>query len=68
MAQCDVQVSLLFNNEELRNFALGGLLDYAYKEFRRQKYGRIFDIESFKIHLSKQAVADIENHGSNGRI
>ena len=65
---CDVEVSLLFNNEELRNFALGGLLDYAYKEFRRQKYGRIFDIESFKIHLSKEAVADIENHRSNGSI
>jgi|SRR5215217_292067 hypothetical protein len=65
---CDVQVSLLFNNEELRKFALGGLLDYAYKEFRRQKYGRIFDIESFKIHLSKQAVADIENHRSNGSM
>ena len=63
---CDVEVSLLFNNEELRKFALGGLLDYAYKEFRRQKYGRIFDIESFKIHLSKEAVADIANHRSNG--
>lgn len=65
---CDVEVSLLFNNEELRKFALGGLLDYAYKEFRRQKYGRIFDIESFKIHLSKDAVADIESYKSNGSM
>jgi hypothetical protein len=65
---CDVEVSLLFNNEELRKFALGGFLDYAYKEFRRQKYGRIFDIESFKIHLSKEAMADIESCRSNGTM
>lgn len=50
----EIEVSLVFNNEQLRRFSLFGILDSAYREFRLQKYGRIFDIETFKIHLGKQ--------------
>jgi hypothetical protein len=50
---CDVEVSLVFNNEELRMFHLCGWLDDAYRKYRRKKYGTLFDIETFRIHLSR---------------
>jgi hypothetical protein len=49
----ELEVSLVFNNEQLRKFSLFGVLDAAYREFRLQKYGRIFDIETFTIRLGK---------------
>ncbi|HKU50131.1 MAG TPA: hypothetical protein VJP79_09290 [Nitrososphaera sp.] len=49
----ELEVSLVFNNEQLRKFSLFGILDKAYREFRLQKYGRIFDIETFTIRLAK---------------
>jgi hypothetical protein len=49
----ELEVSLVFNNEQLRKFSLFGVLDAAYREFRLQKYGRIFDIETFTISLGK---------------
>jgi hypothetical protein len=52
---CDVEVSLVFNNEELRMFHLGWL-DDAYRKYRRKKYGTLFDIETFRIHLSRERV------------
>jgi hypothetical protein len=44
----DVQVSLLFNNEELRRHRL---LDRFYAKIRFAIYGRIIDVETFNIHL-----------------
>jgi hypothetical protein len=49
----ELEVSLVFNNEQLRKFSLFGILDSAYREFRLQKYGRVFDIETFTIRLAK---------------
>ena len=49
-----IEVSLVFNNEQLRNFSLFGILDKAYREYRLEKYGRVFDIETFTIDLGKQ--------------
>jgi hypothetical protein len=53
---CDVEVSLVFNNEKLRMFHLCGWLDDAYRKYRRKKYGTLFDIETFRIHLSRERV------------
>ncbi|HKX82535.1 MAG TPA: hypothetical protein VJL54_09800 [Nitrososphaera sp.] len=57
-----IEVSLVFNNEELRNFSLFGILDAAYREFRLQKYGRVFDIETFTIRLGKDGDLSQDNN------
>jgi hypothetical protein len=44
----DIQVSLLFNNEHLRKFALA---DGLYRWWRKLWYGRTIDIETFTIHF-----------------
>ncbi|HEX7032844.1 MAG TPA: hypothetical protein VF172_07585 [Nitrososphaera sp.] len=44
----DVEVTLVFNNEYLRRF---WILDHSYKWFRKIKYGRMLDIETFHIHF-----------------
>ena len=44
----EYEVTILFNNEQLRRFAL---LNKAYEWFRSIFYGRTIDIESFKIIL-----------------
>jgi hypothetical protein len=46
----DVEVTLVFNNEYLRRF---WILDHSYKWFRKIKYGRMLDIETFHIHFVK---------------
>jgi hypothetical protein len=46
----DVEVSLLFNNEQLRKFKLA---DGFYKWLRKILYGRSIDVETFKIHFAK---------------
>lgn len=46
----DVQVSLVFNNEQLRKFALA---DGLYRWWRKLWYGRTIDIETFRIHFVK---------------
>lgn len=50
----ELEVSLVFNNEQLRKFSLLGILDAAYREYRLHKYGRIFDIETFTVRLGKK--------------
>jgi hypothetical protein len=46
----DVEVSLLFNDEELRRHRY---LNEIYSKIREILYGRTKDIETFKIHLTK---------------
>jgi len=46
----DVEVSLLFNNEELRRHKY---LDRIYSKIRLVLFGRTRDVETFKIHLVK---------------
>ena len=46
----DVEVSLLFNNEELRRHKY---LNEIYSKIRLILYGRTQDVETFKIHLTK---------------
>lgn len=59
----EVEVTVIFNNEQLRRHAFGGVLDRIYLEFRRLFYGRTFDIESFRIlgHLDKGDNFTFEN-------
>jgi hypothetical protein len=49
-SSADVEVSLLFNNEELRRHRY---LNEIYSKIRHILYGRTQDIETFKIHLTK---------------
>ncbi len=46
----DVEVSLLFNNEELRRHKY---LNEIYSKIRLILYGRTQDVETFKIHITK---------------
>lgn len=46
----EVEVTLIFNNEELRKHRL---LDIPYRELRRLMYSRDSDVESFKIHIDR---------------
>ena len=46
----DIEVSLLFNNEQLRKFRFA---DGFYRWLRKLLYGRSIDIETFKIHFEK---------------
>jgi len=48
-----LEVSILFNNERLRQH---GFLNSVYQVFRRLIYGRVMDLESFKIHVAKDPV------------
>ncbi len=41
-----IEVSIIFNNEQLRKFKIANNL---YEKFRLLKYGRTFDIETFRI-------------------
>lgn len=49
----EIEVTIIFNNEELRKHAYGGILNKIYEYFRRLKYGRKLDVESFKIMIRK---------------
>ncbi len=50
-----VEVSILFNNERLRQH---GFLNSIYEAIRRLIYGRIMDLESFKILVAKNPADD----------
>jgi hypothetical protein len=45
----EIEVSLIFNNEQLRKHYF---LDHVYKIFRYYRYGRILDIETFRIRFT----------------
>jgi len=51
----EIEVSLLFNNERLRQH---GVLNSIYSLFRRLIYGRLMDLESFKILVGKDPATD----------
>ena len=51
----EIDVTLLFNNERLRQH---GVLNSIYSVIRRLVYGRLMDIESFKILFRKNPVGD----------
>jgi hypothetical protein len=51
----EMEVSLLFNNERLRQH---GILNSIYEPFRRLVYGRVMDLESFKILVGKDPESD----------
>lgn len=44
----EIEVSLIFNNEQLRKHSF---LNNIYQAFRYHRYGRILDIETFRIKL-----------------
>ena len=50
-----VEVSILFNNERLRQH---GFFNSIYEVIRRLIYGRVMDLESFKILVAKDLVND----------
>ncbi len=51
----EIEVSILFNNERLRQY---GILNSFYALIRRLIYGRVMDLESFKILINKDQVSD----------
>ena len=60
----NVEVSLLFNNEELRRHKH---LDRIYSKIRLVLYGRTRDVETFRIHLVKhKSYGDTSNDVMNG--
>lgn len=64
----EVEITLLFENEELRRHSFGGIVNRAYEIFRRLRHGRTLDIETFKLHIPKngaEMVFTFENIYSN---
>ena len=51
----DVEVTMIFNNEQLRKFKLA---DGFYRWLRKLLYGRLIDVETFKIHFVKDNADD----------
>ena len=51
----ELEVSILFNNERLRQH---GVWNTIYEVFRRLRYGRVMDLESFKILVGKEPKSD----------
>jgi hypothetical protein len=60
----DVEVSILFNNEELRRHKH---FDRIYSKIRLILYGRTRDVETFRIHLAKhKSQEDTSNDVTSG--
>ena len=53
----EFEVTILFNNEHLRKHAL---LNPIYEWFRSLIYGRVIDVESFRVKLIKKDPEDFE--------
>ena len=51
----EIEVSILFNNERLRQH---GVWNSIYALIRRLTYGRVMDLESFKILIGKDQASD----------
>ncbi len=51
----EMEVSILFNNERLRQH---GVLNSIYSLIRRLIYGRVIDLESFRILVGKDLASD----------
>ncbi len=50
-ASSEVEVTLIFNNEQLRNHSP---LDLPYRLIRRLLYNRLTDVETFKIRINRR--------------
>ena len=51
-SSADLEISLIFNNEALRKHRV---LNRIYEKIRFFLYGRVFDVETFRIHLIKHS-------------
>ncbi len=51
----EMEVSILYNNERLRQH---GILNSIYAPFRRLRYGRVIDLESFKILVKEDPASN----------
>lgn len=49
----EVEVTIIFNNEDLCRHSYGGILNKSYEGFRHLYHGRTLDIESFNIIVRK---------------
>lgn len=50
----EVEVTIIFNDEHLQRHDIS-IVDNLYRSFREKTYGRIYDIETFKIIVKKGA-------------
>ncbi len=56
----EIEVTLVFNNEQLRKHSYSGILNQIYEKIRNELHGRILDVESFKM-IIKPKVDDISD-------
>ena len=54
-----VEVSIIFENEQLRRFKY---LNKIYEKYRRIIYGRIQDVETFRIHIDSKQEKDYNKY------
>ncbi|WP_148702721.1 hypothetical protein [Nitrosopumilus piranensis] len=57
MQEDKIEISIVFNDEQLSR---AWFLDVAYRLFRKRKYGRIRDLESFQIMLSSSVPTQLK--------
>ncbi len=54
-----IEVSIIFENEQLRRYKF---LNYIYEIYRHLHYGRVKDIETFRIHIDSQTLNDSKKY------
>jgi len=54
----EYEITMIFENEQLRTHSFFGFLNTVYETYRRFRYGRVRDVESFKILIKK----NVENN------
>lgn len=54
-----VEVSIIFENEQLRRFKF---LNKIYEKYRHIKFGRVKDIETFRIHINSKQEKDYNKY------
>jgi hypothetical protein len=54
-----IEVSIIFENEQLRRYKY---LNYIYEKYRHLCYGRVKDIETFRIHIDSQTMNDSKKY------
>jgi hypothetical protein len=54
-----IEISIVFENEHLRRYKF---LNDIYEIYRRCYYGRVKDIETFRIHIDSQMMNDNKKH------
>ncbi|MBN1324414.1 MAG: hypothetical protein JW986_10540 [Methanotrichaceae archaeon] len=61
-----IEVILIFNNEDLRRHSMGSVLNPIYEAFRWLRYGRVLDVETFRIYIDRGGEFIFEEICSNG--